>query len=77
MKIDVRESSGVVVVEPKGKVTIAGGDVALRQQVDQLLDQGHQRILVGLSDVTAMDSSGSDLPPAMVFTSFEARDGRA
>jgi len=58
MKIDVRETSGVVVVEPKGKVTIAGGDVALRQQVEQLLDMGHKRILVGLGDVKAMDSSG-------------------
>jgi anti-sigma B factor antagonist len=58
MKIDVRHDSGIAFINPKGKLTIAGGDAALRQRIEEALNAGATRIVVGLGDVTAMDSSG-------------------
>ena len=58
MKIDVMEASGITLIKPKGKLTIAGGDVALRECIEQTLDSGTKKILVDLGGVAAMDSSG-------------------
>lgn len=58
MRIDVQKVTGVTIIEPQGKVTIAGGDVALRQEVERALDNGGTKILVNLSKITALDSSG-------------------
>jgi len=58
MKIDVQETAGVTVIRPQGKITIAGGDVMLRQEVERAIEAGGARILVNLSKVTALDSSG-------------------
>jgi anti-sigma B factor antagonist len=58
MKIDVQQTAGVSIIRPQGKITIAGGDVMLRQEVERVLAAGGSRILVNLRKVTAMDSSG-------------------
>ena len=58
MKINVKQSEGVTIIEPKGKITIGVGDVALRNSVHEALDAGARNILVGLEQVSTIDSSG-------------------
>ena len=58
MKITARHSEGVTILEPKGKVTIGVGDVALREAVGEAVEAGSVNILVDLSGVSTMDSSG-------------------
>lgn len=58
MKIDTRHSGGVTILEPKGKITIGVGDVALRDAVGDALEAGSRNILVDLGSVSTIDSSG-------------------
>lgn len=58
MKIDTRHSGGVTILEPKGKITIGVGDVALRDAVGEALEAGSRNILVNLGGVSTIDSSG-------------------
>ncbi|RMH18026.1 MAG: anti-sigma factor antagonist [Acidobacteria bacterium] len=58
MKMQVYTADGVTVLKPKGKITIGVGDVALREAVHEALAAGAKNILVNLSQVTTIDSSG-------------------
>ncbi len=58
MKIDARHEQGVTILDPKGKITIGVGDVALRNSVAEALEAGARNILVNLGGVTTIDSSG-------------------
>lgn len=58
MKVTARHNGGVTILEPKGKITIGAGDIALRDAVTDALEAGSQNILVDLSDVSTIDSSG-------------------
>ena len=75
MKIDVRNRDGVVILEPKGKITIGVGDVALREAVTQQIEAGNKSILINMAGVTTIDSSGvGEL--VSTFTSVSNRGGR-
>jgi anti-sigma B factor antagonist len=58
MKITARMRQGVTVLEPKGKITIGEGDVALREAVHEAMDAGAKHMLINLQDTTTIDSSG-------------------
>ena len=58
MKIDARHEQGVTILDPKGKITIGVGDVALRNSVAEALEAGARNLLVNLGGVTTIDSSG-------------------
>lgn len=58
MKIDARHEKGVTILEPRGKITIGVGDVALRNAVAEAMTAGASDILVNLGNVTTIDSSG-------------------
>ena len=58
MKIEARHAQGVTILEPKGKITIGVGDVALRQAVQEALEAGARNILINLGAVSTIDSSG-------------------
>ena len=58
MKISTRELGGVTIVEPKGKITIGSGDVALRNALDEISQGGDSKILLNLKGVKKIDSSG-------------------
>jgi anti-sigma B factor antagonist len=58
MKISSRQREGVTVLEPQGKITIGVGDVALRNAVHEAVGAGSKNILIDLSGVGTMDSSG-------------------
>ena len=59
MKHHERQIDGVVIVALEGKLTLGSGDVQLRQLVNDLLDRGETKILLDLSGVGYMDSSGT------------------
>ena len=58
MHIDVRLSGEVVVVELQGKLSAGLGDQILRETFAELLDSGHRRLLLDLSQVSFIDSAG-------------------
>lgn len=58
MKVSVRHNGGVTILEPKGKITIGTGDIALRDAVIEALEAGSSNILLDLNSVSTIDSSG-------------------
>ncbi len=75
MKIEAHHREGVTILEPKGKITIGAGDVALREAVHEALGAGAKNILVNLGGVSTIDSSGiGELVSA--FTTVSNRGGK-
>ncbi len=60
MKITTRRDreEGVTIVDLVGKLTIGEGDVQLREEIKELLDDGKKKILINMQGVKMMDSSG-------------------
>jgi anti-sigma B factor antagonist len=58
MKIETRNTRGVTIIEPKGKITIGVDDIALRETVTEALEAGARNILINLGGLTTIDSSG-------------------
>jgi anti-sigma B factor antagonist len=58
MQISTRQRDGVTIIDLKGKITIGSGDLELRNAVQQSINDGAKKILINLSDVTTIDSSG-------------------
>ena len=58
MKTDIQDVGNVTVIRAKGKITIGEGDVALRENIEKLLEDGKKQIILNLAKVNYMDSSG-------------------
>lgn len=58
MEIPTRERNGITILDPKGKITIGEGDIALRDTVASALESGSKELLINFSKVKRMDSSG-------------------
>jgi anti-sigma B factor antagonist len=58
MKTSIRTSGDVAILDLKGKITIGEGDVALRENIEKLLEDGKKQIILNLAKVNYMDSSG-------------------
>ena len=58
MHIEVRQVNDVMILDLKGRLTAGLGDQILREAVDELLAEGHRRILLNLSEVSFLDSAG-------------------
>jgi anti-sigma B factor antagonist len=59
MQISERTIGDVVIVDVSGKITLGdGGDVALRDKMRSLLQQGHKKVLLNLGEVSYVDSAG-------------------
>jgi anti-sigma B factor antagonist len=56
--ITTRGEGGVVILDLKGKLTIGQGDVRLRGELVDQLDNDAKRLLINLDQVTTIDSSG-------------------
>lgn len=73
--VEVSQEGPVALIRPHGKITIAGGDEALRKAVQGVLRSPFPQIALDLSHATTIDSSGvGELVSA--FTSAESRGGR-
>ena len=58
MKIGLRIQEDVAILDLDGRLKIGDGDVQLRQDVEDLLAEGRQKILINMQGVRMMDSSG-------------------
>ena len=58
LNINERQAGDVTVLDLSGKITIGEGSVALRTAIRRLLEEGKKRILLNLSGVSYVDSSG-------------------
>ncbi|MCI0413831.1 STAS domain-containing protein [bacterium] len=74
MKIGRHEEGFVVVIEPKGKITIGEGDVLLREEITRLLGEEKKQLVLDLGGISYMDSAGvGEL--VSVYTSVKNRGG--
>jgi anti-sigma B factor antagonist len=58
MQTATRQAGGVTVVDVSGRITIGEGNVKLREVVTEVLGKGQSKILLNLSQVEFIDSSG-------------------
>ncbi len=58
MKATSRTSDGVEIINLQGKITIGSGDSQLREVITNALNSGKMKILLDMSGVTTIDSSG-------------------
>ena len=58
MKATTRSIDGVEVIALQGKITIGSGDSQLREVIMNTLNSGKNNILLDMSGVTTIDSSG-------------------
>jgi len=58
MKASSRSVNGVEVIKMDGKITIGSGDQQLREVIGNALASGKTNILLDMSGVTTIDSSG-------------------
>ncbi len=58
LTIEVREmEAGVVVIDVKGEITFENSDI-LRDKINELCDQNHNRIIIDLANLKYMSSAG-------------------
>ena len=58
MKATSRDINGVEIVKLEGKITIGAGDQQLREVISGMVNDGKTKILLDMSGVTTIDSSG-------------------
>ena len=58
MKATSRTADGVEIIKLEGKITIGSGDHQLREVITNALNSGKNNILLDMSGVTTIDSSG-------------------
>jgi len=58
LQINEHEENGVIVLDLNGKVTIGAGDVKIRETVMDVLERGHDKLILNLKNLKYMDSSG-------------------
>ncbi|HTW81736.1 MAG TPA: STAS domain-containing protein [Terracidiphilus sp.] len=58
LTIASREVDGVTVLDLSGRITLGEGSVQLRDAIRDLIGKGQKSILLNLSDVNYIDSSG-------------------
>jgi len=57
LQLFVRNTSDVTIVDLQGRVTIGRANDLLRNQLRELIEEGTNKILLNLTDVTQLDSS--------------------
>lgn len=58
MHLEVRNLEDVIIVDMEGRLVAGVGDQMLREVMDELIAEGWQKILLNLSGVAWIDSSG-------------------
>jgi anti-sigma B factor antagonist len=58
MKIDTRTVGDVHILDCNGKITLGEGTMAIRNTVRETLKNGGKKIILNLSEVNYIDSSG-------------------
>ena len=75
MEINIRASSNVTIIDLSGNLIIGKSEESLRETIKQLLAEGRKLLLLNLTDVPTIDSSGIG---AMIksFTSVKEAGGK-
>ena len=58
LEIDHREQEGIEIVDLKGRLTFGQEDLDFRNELDRLTRAGKTRVVLNLSDVREMDTTG-------------------
>ena len=58
MRIEERAVDGVTIVDLQGKMLIGEGDELLCEKINNLVENGTQKIVLNLADVPYVDSAG-------------------
>jgi len=58
MEINLREKEGISIIDIKGKLAGEGNNVEFRNTLDSLLAKNKKKILLNLSDLEYIDSTG-------------------
>jgi anti-sigma B factor antagonist len=58
MNIETRTEGDVVVIDFQGRLAAGVGDELLPRLIEQLIGEGHRKILLNLSDMDYIDSNG-------------------
>ena len=58
MKASTRNVDGIEIISLQGKITIGSGDTQLREVIANAVSAGKTNVLLDLSQVTTIDSSG-------------------
>jgi anti-sigma B factor antagonist len=58
MKIEERAVDGVTILDLQGKMLIGEGDELLREKINQLVENGTEKIILNLAEVPYVDSAG-------------------
>lgn len=58
LKINVRESGNVTILDLNGRIVIGEEAASLRDTIKEHLDSGQKNILLNLAEVTYIDSTG-------------------
>ncbi|HTB21030.1 MAG TPA: STAS domain-containing protein [Bryobacteraceae bacterium] len=68
LDVHQREREGIVILDLKGKLVLGGGDIALRDFVQGLLDGGSRKLALDLAQVSEIDTAGNGV---LLFISAE------
>jgi anti-sigma B factor antagonist len=58
MKTSTRQTGDVTIIDISGRIALGEESAAVRDQIAQLLSEGHVKILLHLANVQYIDSSG-------------------
>lgn len=75
LKMRTRETSGVIIIDLNGQITLGEASAAVREEVRDQVGHGYLKILLNLGEVTYIDSAGlGELTAA--YTSVKNRGGQ-
>lgn len=75
MSVAVRKAGPIAIIDLSGPLKLGESEQTFRQQAQELMDQGVQRIAVNLAGVPEMDSSGIG-SMVRVYTQLKKGGGR-
>jgi anti-sigma B factor antagonist len=59
LDIHQRENEGIVILDLHGKLIMGGGDIALRDFIQSLLDGSNRKLAMNLAHVSEIDTAGN------------------
>lgn len=58
MKFNTRQNGDVTILDIGGRITIGSGEEALRNAMQEILNNGAKKVVINMGGVTMIDSSG-------------------
>jgi anti-sigma B factor antagonist len=58
MKFNVRQNGDVTILDLSGRITIGSGEEALRNAMQEILNNNAKKVVINMGGVTMIDSSG-------------------